>query len=212
MILRAAIALMLMATPVYGEVVRIDVTSRADLLAGRAFGSTGPYEKVSGTIHFEIVDARDLVGVGAGREQDVHGGEVAVRSSDVERRVVVHTTLGDVRAAGEEQLHDFVGVGSGRRSRPRDGRRQGSDEGRKAVAIVAFRIGAGVEQRAHEGYGAVVDGVRQTPADGRVGHDIGEAWEGADLRSKRHHVARADCRVKALVPRAVVGFGHSGSL
>lgn len=60
MTLRAATALMLMATPVYGEVVRIQVTSRADLLAGTPFGTAGPYEKVSGTIHF-AVDPRNPV-------------------------------------------------------------------------------------------------------------------------------------------------------
>ncbi|PYR39137.1 MAG: hypothetical protein DMF90_00920 [Acidobacteria bacterium] len=42
------------ATPLGAEVVRIDVQSRADLLGGQTFGSAGPYEKLSGTIHFSV--------------------------------------------------------------------------------------------------------------------------------------------------------------
>src|SRR5215475_4755072 len=43
--------------PVRAEVVRIEVKSRTDLLAGKSFGSTGPYEKIAGKIYF-AVDAR----------------------------------------------------------------------------------------------------------------------------------------------------------
>src|SRR5439155_7052639 len=35
-------------------VLRIKVKSRADLLAGKSFGSAGPYEKLSGKIYFAI--------------------------------------------------------------------------------------------------------------------------------------------------------------
>ena len=54
MILKTLIALVLAAAPLYADVVRIDVTSRADVLAGRAFGAAGPYEKLSGRIYFAI--------------------------------------------------------------------------------------------------------------------------------------------------------------
>ena len=54
MILRTLVALLLVAAPVSAEVVRIEVKSRADVLAGQAFGATGPYEKLSGTIYFAI--------------------------------------------------------------------------------------------------------------------------------------------------------------
>ena len=54
MILRTTISLILLAVPVHAEVVRIDVQSRADLLAGRSFGTAGPYEKLSGTIYFAV--------------------------------------------------------------------------------------------------------------------------------------------------------------
>jgi len=36
------------------EVAHVDIASRHDVLAGRAFGSTGPYEVLSGKIHFVI--------------------------------------------------------------------------------------------------------------------------------------------------------------
>ena len=54
MLLRTLIAAMLIATPVYADVVKVEVKSRADVVAGKAFGATGPYEKVAGTIHFAI--------------------------------------------------------------------------------------------------------------------------------------------------------------
>jgi hypothetical protein len=54
MMLKTLAALLLIAAPVYAEVVRIDVTSRADVLAGKAFGAAGPYEKLSGRIYFAI--------------------------------------------------------------------------------------------------------------------------------------------------------------
>jgi hypothetical protein len=52
----AAILLLLLAAPaaLRGEVVRIDVTSRTDLLGGKPFGSAGAYEKLTGKIYFEI--------------------------------------------------------------------------------------------------------------------------------------------------------------
>jgi len=40
--------------PVCAEVVRIDVTSRADLAGGQPFGAVGPYEKLAGRIYFAV--------------------------------------------------------------------------------------------------------------------------------------------------------------
>ncbi len=40
--------------PSAAEVVRIEVRSRADLIDGKPFGATGPYEKLSGRIYFEV--------------------------------------------------------------------------------------------------------------------------------------------------------------
>jgi hypothetical protein len=47
-------ALLLFAPPAWADVVRIDVKSRADVLAGQAFGTAGPYEKLAGTLHFAV--------------------------------------------------------------------------------------------------------------------------------------------------------------
>ena len=46
--------LLLVAAPVHAEIVRIEVKSRADVLAGKAFGAAGPYEKLVGTIYFAV--------------------------------------------------------------------------------------------------------------------------------------------------------------
>jgi hypothetical protein len=42
------------ALPVRAEVVRIDVSSRTELVGGTEFGSSGVYEKLSGKIYFEV--------------------------------------------------------------------------------------------------------------------------------------------------------------
>lgn len=54
MVLRTLVVLLLVAAPVSAEVVRIEVKSRADIAAGRAYGAVGPYEKVIGIIHFAV--------------------------------------------------------------------------------------------------------------------------------------------------------------
>ena len=55
MIARTLTALLLLiATPAWAELVRIEVKSRADVLAGQAFGPAGPYEKLAGILHFAV--------------------------------------------------------------------------------------------------------------------------------------------------------------
>ena len=54
MILRTLVAVLLVAAPVSAEVVRIEVKSRTAVLAGKAFGAAGPYERLTGTISFAI--------------------------------------------------------------------------------------------------------------------------------------------------------------
>jgi len=44
----------LAVAPAAAEVVRIDVTSRADLVGGQPFGASGPYEKLAGKIFFAV--------------------------------------------------------------------------------------------------------------------------------------------------------------
>jgi hypothetical protein len=53
-VLAAILFVSVIWSPVAAEVVRIEVTSRADLAAGKPFGSTGPYEKLAGRIYFEV--------------------------------------------------------------------------------------------------------------------------------------------------------------
>jgi hypothetical protein len=59
-ILKTLIVVLLVAAPAYADVVRIDVKSRADVVAGKAYGASGAYEKLMGTIHFAI-DPRNPV-------------------------------------------------------------------------------------------------------------------------------------------------------
>ena len=54
MILKTMLCVVLAAAPVGAEVVRIEVKSRADVLAGQPFGTAGAYEKLSGRIHFAV--------------------------------------------------------------------------------------------------------------------------------------------------------------
>ena len=46
--------LVLAAAPSSAEVVRIEVQSRGDLVAGQPFGAAGPYEKIAGKIFFAV--------------------------------------------------------------------------------------------------------------------------------------------------------------
>src|SRR5688572_21829554 len=54
LIWRATLALLLFAVPVHAELVRVELKSRTDVLAGKSFGSTGPYEKLAGTLYFAV--------------------------------------------------------------------------------------------------------------------------------------------------------------
>jgi hypothetical protein len=56
----AAVLLVCAASlPVAAEVVRVEVRSRADLLEGKPFGTSGPYEKLAGRIYFEVDPSND---------------------------------------------------------------------------------------------------------------------------------------------------------
>ncbi len=54
MILRTTLLMLCLAVSLNAEVVRIDVQNRVDVLAGKAFGSTGPYERLTGKIYFAV--------------------------------------------------------------------------------------------------------------------------------------------------------------
>lgn len=53
-IARALVFVALAAAPLSAEVVRFEIQSRSDLLAGQAFGAAGAYEKIVGKIHFAV--------------------------------------------------------------------------------------------------------------------------------------------------------------
>jgi hypothetical protein len=47
------------AVPAFAEVTRVDIQHRTDALGGRAFGDAGPYEILTGTIHFAVDPANE---------------------------------------------------------------------------------------------------------------------------------------------------------
>lgn len=50
-----ALALLLLAClPIYARVTRVEVTLRADVLGGKSFGDTGPYERLVGRVYFSL--------------------------------------------------------------------------------------------------------------------------------------------------------------
>ena len=53
-VLQILIMVFISAPTIIGEVVRLEIESRVDLARGKSFGSTGPYEKISGTVYFAI--------------------------------------------------------------------------------------------------------------------------------------------------------------
>ena len=55
----AILIVLVTLSPAAAEVVRIEVRSRADLVSGKPFGATGPYEKLMGRIYFEVDPSND---------------------------------------------------------------------------------------------------------------------------------------------------------
>ena len=57
------LAVSILASRAEARVTRIDVTTREVVLDGMPFGETGPYEKLRGTVHFEVdpFDPRNAV-------------------------------------------------------------------------------------------------------------------------------------------------------
>jgi hypothetical protein len=53
-ILRATLALALVCGTVSAEVTRVEISHREDVLGGKAFGSVGAYEKLSGKAYFAV--------------------------------------------------------------------------------------------------------------------------------------------------------------
>jgi hypothetical protein len=51
---RTLLLVAIAASPLSAEVIRFEVHSRSDLLAGQPFGSVGPYEKIAGKVFFAV--------------------------------------------------------------------------------------------------------------------------------------------------------------
>ena len=95
MIRRAFLAFVLLLSlavcPVVGRVTRVEITSRADVLAGKSFGDAGCYERITGKIYFSvavanihnqaIVDLENAVNLRNG-EVEFSADFVAVRPKD----------------------------------------------------------------------------------------------------------------------------------
>src|ERR1700739_942928 len=50
----AALAIGFIPVTTHAEVARVEISSRQDVLGGKAFGAAGPYEKLTGKVHFAV--------------------------------------------------------------------------------------------------------------------------------------------------------------
>ena len=76
----AAFLLLLNISPlfVYARVVRVEITSRQDVLDGKPFGDAGPYERIVGRVHFSLAVANphNQRIVDLGKAQNLKNGDV----------------------------------------------------------------------------------------------------------------------------------------
>src|SRR5215472_18279876 len=83
--------LLLTCLPLQARVVRVEITSRQDVLDGKSFGDAGSYERITGWIHFavavanphnaRIVDLKNAVNLRDG-EVEFSANFVALRPKD----------------------------------------------------------------------------------------------------------------------------------
>ncbi len=93
-ILRLLLILVWVSAPLEARVTRVEIESRTDVLAGKAFGDAGPYERLSGQIFFSvrvdnthnsrIVDLHDAVNLRHG-EVEFSADFVAIQPKDPQR-------------------------------------------------------------------------------------------------------------------------------
>src|SRR5579872_5303849 len=50
----AFLVLSLLVPTLHARVVRVEIASRADVLGGKPFGDTGPYERITGRVYFSL--------------------------------------------------------------------------------------------------------------------------------------------------------------
>ena len=110
----------LAASTASGEVVRIEVQSRADLAGGKSFGLAGPYEKLVGTIYFavdpensanRIITDIDFAPRNAAGLVEFHSDFFLIKPKDVERGN--GTVLYEVSNRGGKTLLRRFNRGSG---------------------------------------------------------------------------------------------------
>jgi len=87
----ALLLLLLTCLSLQARVVRVEITSRQDVLDGKAFGEVGPYERITGLVHFSvavtnphnacIVDLKNAVNLRNG-EVEFSANFIALRPKD----------------------------------------------------------------------------------------------------------------------------------
>ena len=88
------LVLLLTVLPLHARVVRVDVAARTDVLAGKAFGDAGAYERITGRVYFSlpvgnphnarIVDLKNAVNLKDG-EVEFSADFIAVRPKDAHK-------------------------------------------------------------------------------------------------------------------------------
>ena len=94
----ALIGVLLLPTLVFAEVTKVNVVSRVTVANGQAFGNTGPYERLTGTIEFAVDpkephNARiaDIDRAKPGQDQRVHfTSDLMVLSRSIRRRATAY--------------------------------------------------------------------------------------------------------------------------
>ena len=85
---------LLAAFPLHAKVLRVEITSRVDVLGGKSFGEAGPYERLIGRIYFSlpVANPHNLRIVDLDKAVNLKGGEVefsadfiAVRPKDPQK-------------------------------------------------------------------------------------------------------------------------------
>ena len=86
--------LALTASPLVARVIRVETTSRSDVMGGKAFGDAGGYERITGRIYFSppvanphnrhIVDLSDAVNLKDG-EVEFSSDFIAIRPKDARK-------------------------------------------------------------------------------------------------------------------------------
>ena len=57
LLLALALGVLLVATPLEARVTRVEITTRTDVLGGKAFGDVGAYERITGKVYFSLLVA-----------------------------------------------------------------------------------------------------------------------------------------------------------